>query len=224
MSAKMISMLIAAQLQFNPHSIIMYQIYNLTSTSPSHCRSQSREVPIFAFDVWVTCIPMWSVDLKFTSCHFTTCYGYGLVYYVKLSLVQVSNKGLYSLNGSSTTSYRNNLVRWRSREIEFHNYRTALKFDRHLGNGAAEDFVKSQRDWKSLNANLAASRLHETVKRPSAKWIEALVSVDQFLNDSWTIQCLSKSLTFSLPFSIGLVSILYKWNGMSPWLMIFTTC
>ena len=38
------------------------------------------------------------------------------------------------------------------------------KFDRHLGSAAAEVHVKLQSDWRSLNPNLAASRLHEILR------------------------------------------------------------
>ena len=37
----------------------------------------------------------------------------------------------------------------------------ALKFDRHIGSTAAEAPVKFQSDFKILDANLEASRLHE---------------------------------------------------------------
>ena len=57
-----------------------------------------------------------------------------------------------------------NLVKSRSREIGCYNYRTALKLDRHLGSGAAEGPVKFQSDWKSLNPNLATSRLYEILQ------------------------------------------------------------
>ena len=40
----------------------------------------------------------------------------------------------------------------------------ALKFDRHFGSTATEVPVKFQSDWKSLNPNLAASRLHELLR------------------------------------------------------------
>ena len=53
------------------------------------------------------------------------------------------------------------LVKPRSREIGCYNDGICLKFDRHLGRAAAEVPVKFQSDWKSLNPNLAASRLHE---------------------------------------------------------------
>ena len=68
------------------------------------------------------------------------------------------HQGLYSLSGK--TSYRQ-ISKSRSREIGCYDYRTALKFDRHLGSAAAEGPVKFQSDWKSLNPNLAISSLHE---------------------------------------------------------------
>ena len=61
--------------------------------------------------------------------------------------------GLYSLSGK--TSYRQ--ISW-SLEIRCCNGRIALKF------GAAEVPAKFQSDWKSLNPNLAASRLHEILR------------------------------------------------------------
>ena len=53
------------------------------------------------------------------------------------------------------------LVKSRSREIGCYNGYIALKFDRHLGSTVAEVRVKFQSDWKSLNQNIAALRLHE---------------------------------------------------------------
>ena len=57
-----------------------------------------------------------------------------------------------------------NLVKSRSHEIGCFNGRIALKFVRHLGSSAAEVPAKFQSDWKSLNPNLAASRLHEILR------------------------------------------------------------
>ena len=45
-----------------------------------------------------------------------------------------------------------------------YNNRIALKFDRYFGSAAAEVPVKFQSNWKSLNPNLAASRLHEILR------------------------------------------------------------
>ena len=56
---------------------------------------------------------------------------------------------------------RPNLVKPQSREIVCYNDPVALKLDRHLGNAAADVPVKFQSDWKSINLNLAVSRLHE---------------------------------------------------------------
>ena len=56
------------------------------------------------------------------------------------------------------------IVKSRSREIGCYNDHIALKFDRHLGSVAAEVPVKFQSDWKSLNPNLAASRLHKILR------------------------------------------------------------
>ena len=57
-----------------------------------------------------------------------------------------------------------NLVKSRSREIVCINDRFALQFYRHLGSVAAEVPVKFQSNWKSLNPNLATSRLHEILQ------------------------------------------------------------
>ena len=57
-----------------------------------------------------------------------------------------------------------NLVKSRSREIGCCNGRIALKFDKYLGSVAADVPVKFQSNWKSLNPNLAASRLHEILR------------------------------------------------------------
>ena len=53
------------------------------------------------------------------------------------------------------------LVKSRTREIGYYNDRIAFKFDRHIERAVVEEPVKFQSDWKSLNPNLAASRLHE---------------------------------------------------------------
>ena len=53
------------------------------------------------------------------------------------------------------------LVKSPSREIGCYNDRIALEFDRHLDSAAFEVPVKFQIDWKSINSNLEASRLHE---------------------------------------------------------------
>ena len=57
-----------------------------------------------------------------------------------------------------------NLAKSRSREIECYNNPIALTFDRNLGSAAAEVPGKFQSDCKSLNSNLAASRLHEILR------------------------------------------------------------
>ena len=53
------------------------------------------------------------------------------------------------------------LVKSRSREIGYYDDPIALEFDRHFGSDAAEAPVEFRSGWKSLNPNLAASRLHE---------------------------------------------------------------
>ena len=57
------------------------------------------------------------------------------------------------------------LVKSRSHEIGTLNCRIALKFDRHIGSTAAEVPVKFQSDRTILNANLAASRLYEILRK-----------------------------------------------------------
>ena len=61
-------------------------------------------------------------------------------------------------------------MKTRSREIGCCNNCVALKFDRHLGNVAAELRVKFQGNWKTLNPNLAPSRL-DGILRSDARWI-----------------------------------------------------
>ena len=80
--------------------------------------------------------------------------------------------GIYSLSGKTSYrrvnrcpgSVRTNLVRPQSGEIGCYNYRIALKFDRHFNSATAALPVKFQSVWKSLNPNLAASRLHEILR------------------------------------------------------------
>ena len=67
-------------------------------------------------------------------------------------------QGLYSL--SRPTSYGKISKFW-SREIVCCDDHIVLELDRHLSSAAAEISVKFQNDWKSLNSNLAASRLQE---------------------------------------------------------------
>ena len=56
------------------------------------------------------------------------------------------------------------LAKPQSHEIGCYKDRIALKFGRHLDNGAADVPVKFQSYWKKLNPNLAASRLHEIMQ------------------------------------------------------------
>ena len=70
-------------------------------------------------------------------------------------------QGLYWLG---TDLLPQDLVESRSREIGYYNNGTALKLGRHLDSAAVEVPVKSQSDWKSLNPNLAASRLHDILR------------------------------------------------------------
>ena len=59
---------------------------------------------------------------------------------------------------------RQYLVKSRSREIGWYNNCIALTLNRHFGRAAAEGPVKCQSDWKSLNPNLSALRLHQIVR------------------------------------------------------------
>ena len=65
----------------------------------------------------------------------------------------------------------------RSHEIGTLNCRIALKFDRHIGSNAAEVPVKFQSDRTILNINLAASRLHEILRKDVFSDIETGPSV-----------------------------------------------
>ena len=58
-----------------------------------------------------------------------------------------------------------NLVKSRSSEIGCYSDRVALKFGRHLHSAAADVHVNFQSDLESLNLNLAASRLHDILRR-----------------------------------------------------------
>ena len=68
-----------------------------------------------------------------------------------------------NFNGK-TDALPQDFVKSRSRETGCYNDRIALEFDRHLGSATAEVPVKFQSDWKSLNPNLTASRLHEILR------------------------------------------------------------
>ena len=57
-----------------------------------------------------------------------------------------------------------NLAKYWSRDIGCYNVCIALKFDRHLGSGTAEELFRFQSDWKSLNPNLVASSLREILR------------------------------------------------------------
>ena len=57
-----------------------------------------------------------------------------------------------------------NLVKSQNREIGCYNDTITLKLDRLLGSIVAEVPVKFQSDWKSLNPNFGASRLHEILQ------------------------------------------------------------
>ena len=61
------------------------------------------------------------------------------------------------------------LMKPRNRAIGCYNDRIARKFDRHFGSAFAEVPLKFQSDWKSLNVNLVASRLHEILQWTSVR-------------------------------------------------------
>ena len=83
-------------------------------------------------------------------------------WYISSDILSVSvDLDLCSLSGKTT--YRQ--ISWSLEAARLDvNDRIALKFDRHLGSDAVEVAVKFQSDWKSLNQNLAASRLHEILR------------------------------------------------------------
>ena len=71
-------------------------------------------------------------------------------------------QGLYSLSGK--TSYRQISWSLEAARLDVAMVVSLWNFDRHLGSSAAEVPAKFQSDWKSLNPNLAASRLHEILR------------------------------------------------------------
>ena len=91
------------------------------------------------------------------------------VYYIPASLLVVFSSVLYRMSPGPLFTRQTDvlpldLVKFRGREIGCYNDRFALKFDRQLGSTAAEVPLKFQSDWKSLNPNLAASRLREILR------------------------------------------------------------
>ena len=58
-------------------------------------------------------------------------------------------------------------MKLQSRESGYYNDCITLKFGRHLVNAAAQVPVKFQSNWRSLNSNLAAPRLHEIFGKTS---------------------------------------------------------
>ena len=56
------------------------------------------------------------------------------------------------------------LVKSRNREIHIYTFSIALKFDRHLGSGAAEMPAKFQKDIIIITPNRADSRIHEILR------------------------------------------------------------
>ena len=109
------------------------------------------------------------------------------------------------------------LVKSRSREFGF--YRIALKFDRHLGSTAAEVPVKFLSDWKSLNPNLAASRLREILRSDVlllSEWIEVWGqdAYFNFLDDWFKLRLLFyklRCLYFAGAETITTVNLLINW-------------
>ena len=77
--------------------------------------------------------------------------------------LSLANRGLYPLSGKtshSQISLSPEAVRLCVRMISF-----ALQFDRFHVFAAAEGPVKFQSDWRSLNPNLADSKLHEILRK-----------------------------------------------------------
>ena len=68
--------------------------------------------------------------------------------------------GLYSLSGKMSCRK----ISWSIEAAGLDVIMIALKFDRHLGNAAAEVPVKFQSDCKILNPNLVASRLNKILR------------------------------------------------------------
>ena len=70
-----------------------------------------------------------------------------------------STLGLYSLSGKICYGK----ISWSAEAVIFDD-RIALKLRRHLNSAAANVPDKLQSDWKSMNTNRAASKLHEILR------------------------------------------------------------
>ena len=79
-------------------------------------------------------------------------------------------QGLYSLSGRMPLPQ--DLGKSRNRKIGCYNVRIILKCDRQRGNAAADVPVKFQSDWKSININRAALRLHKWFWICNQSWID----------------------------------------------------
>ena len=80
-----------------------------------------------------------------------------------INIYPCSREGFYSLR-DKTDVLSPDLVKPRWREIKCYHARIIIKFVRHLYNATAEMHVTFQSAWKSLNPNLAASRLNEIIR------------------------------------------------------------
>ena len=69
-------------------------------------------------------------------------------------------QGPYSLSGKTSNRQISGSLKAARLDVTI----IVLKFDRHLGSTAAKVHVKFQNDWKSLNPNLVASKLHEILR------------------------------------------------------------
>ena len=94
----------------------------------------------------------------------------------------------------------------RSRDMGCYNALTALKFDKSLGNAAAEVPAKFQSDWKSLNPNLAASDFTGSCSETSVRLVNRCPEFQSamFLLMAWHIHLQPQVSTSACP--------VYIWN------------
>ena len=114
--------------------------------------------------LWGGSIGDWGLPLKGSSAaqkrfHVMTSYGLGIRISAEDNSLDIFGQlSLHSLSGK--TYYRQ--ISWSLEAANgCYNDRIALMFNRYIGSVAAEGPVKFLSDWKSLNPNLAAMRLHE---------------------------------------------------------------
>ena len=101
--------------------------------------------------------------------------------------------GLYSLSGRM--SYCK--IPWSlgSRKIGCFNYPITFIFDRHIGNAVAEVPLKFLSNWKSLDANLAASRLNGSCSKTSVCLVNRGPG-GSFMSMQWIVTYLCKVITW----------------------------